>query len=312
MPIDRISPGLIPALCLAALAAGPAIAQDAGEEVAEPAFPETEIFLFDYDATRTSDALSNGRNVTNRPGYDNQPRFTPNGATFLYSRDDGTQTDIWEYDLESGAHTRITDTPESEFSPTPSADGQTISMVFERNNSIWQLDRSAPDQPRWVLEASGVAEPVGYFARNEATGDVFYWSRYGYNVALSSDRERAYHFITGHAVPATPRLIPGTGRFSFVHRQTNEEVWIKEFDPATRAVRPIAPLAGTNPDHVWAPNGAILRVDGGKLYRWPVGGEGWDAVADLSDYGVANANRLAISPDGRQLAVVGQAAEASE
>lgn len=292
-------------LCAILALASPVLAQDAAEEAPPPAFPETEIFLFDYDAAAEEDALSGGTNVTQRVGYDNQPFFTKDSATFLYSRDDGTQTDIWEYEIASAAHTRITNTPENEFSPTPSPDNRTISMVFERNRSIWVLDRAKPDEPKWLLEASGVDEPVGYFARNHETGDVLFWSRYGFNVALTSADKPAYHFVTGHAVPSTPHLVPGTTHFSFVHRQTNEQLWIKALDPETAAVRPITPIVGSNANYTWAPDGAILQIEDDTLHRWKEGGKGWAVIGDIGDFGITNANRIAVSPDGKRIAVVG-------
>ncbi len=299
----------IHALCASLLLSGAAHAQEAAEDAPPPAFPETEIFLFDYDAEADANALSDGANVTSRAGYDNQPFFTKDSATFLYSRDDGTQTDIWEYDIARGTHTQITRTPESEFSPTPSPDNQTISMVFERNNSIWHLDRSTSDAPQWSLEAAGVTEPVGYFARNYATGDILFWSRYGFNVALTHAEKPAYHFISGHAVPATPMVIPGTDTISFVHRQTNEEVWIKAFDPETKAIRPLTPIVGANANYTWSPDGAILQIEDGKLHRWREGGDGWKVIADLAEHGIASAARIAVSPDGKRIAIVGLPAE---
>ena len=279
--------------------AAPALAQDAPE--AQP-----DIFLFAYDAAASENALSNGVNTTNRPTlYDNQPFFTPRGATFVYARSDGAQTDVWEYDIASGTHTQITRTPESEYSPTPSPDNRTISVVFERNRSVWQIDRASPDAPAWLLEAAGVDEPVGYFARNHATGDVLFWSRYGYNVALSHAGRPAYHFVSGHALPASPQLIPGTGEFSFVHRQTNDEAWIKAVDPVTRAVRPLTPIAGANANYGWAPDGSILQIEGTLVHRWRAGSDGWEQIADLAQHGLASATRIAVSPDGSRVAVVG-------
>ena len=43
-------------------------------------------------------------NITRSPGYDNQPSFTPDGAAILFtSNRGGTQTDIYRYDVGSGA-----------------------------------------------------------------------------------------------------------------------------------------------------------------------------------------------------------------
>ena len=288
----------------------PGLAQDEEAEAAPPpAFPEFDIFLFDYDAAQSEGALSNGFNATERAGYDNQPFFTASSETFLYSRDDGTQTDVWEYEIASGTHTRLTSTPESEFSPTPSPDNQTISFVFERSNSIWQIDRAAPDEPRWALEATGIIEPVGYFARNYESGDILYWSRFGFSVALTNADTPAYHFISGHAVPSTPHVIPGTQEISFVHRQTNEQVLIKAFDPKTKAIRPIVPIVGENANYTWAPDGALLQIEDDTLHRWRKGEQRWTPIADLSEFGVTSATRIAVSPDGKRVAIVGVPAE---
>ncbi len=305
MPVRPLAFLLFSSLMLSGAAHG----QDADEEAPPPAFPETEIFLFEYDAANEDDVLSGSQNVTQRVGYDNQPYFTADSATFLYSRDDGTQTDIWEYDIESGSHTQITRTPESEFSPTPSPDNQMISMVFERSNSIWHLERSSPDAPQPTLAPAGIIEPVGYFARNHESGEIFFWSRFGFSVALTQADGPGYHFITGHAVPSTPHLIPGSREFSFVHRQTNEQVWIKAFDPETRAIRPLTPLVGTNANYTWTPDGSILQIEGTGLYRWHAESDGWEMISDLADHGMASAYRIAASPDGRRIAVVGLPAE---
>ncbi len=282
-----------------------ALAQNADDDTPPPAFPETEIFLFDYAADKSTDALSNGVNVTSRKGYDNQPFFTKDSDTFLYARDDGTQTDIWEYDLSARTHRQITSTDKSEFSPTPSPDNSKISMVFERNLSIWHLDREDTNAPKWSLETANIEEPVGYFARNYDTGDIIYWSRYGFNVALTNSDKSEYHYISGNALPATPHLIPGTDEFSFVHRQGNDQVWIKAFDPATKAIRPLTPVVGSNHNYTWAPDGAILQIEDNKVHRWHETTGQWNVIADLSDHGLKSANRIAVSPDSSKIAIVG-------
>ena len=153
-----------------------AVAQDAPERP-KADFPETEIFLFDIALSNPENALSNGKNVTDRAGYDNQPYFTKDSATFLYSRGDDYQTDIYEYDLESGTSTQITDSEATEFSPPPFPDNQSMSFVTNRSNSIWHGTRENIADPEWTLAASDNHEPIGYHAWNHKTGDILYWSQ---------------------------------------------------------------------------------------------------------------------------------------
>src|SRR5436305_11454904 len=76
--------------------------------------PDTDIWLASL-ALRATPAVARASNVTASPGYDNQPFFTPDGAAMLFtSNRGGTQTDIYRYEIASGATTRVTDTPEAE------------------------------------------------------------------------------------------------------------------------------------------------------------------------------------------------------
>ncbi|MDG1905029.1 MAG: hypothetical protein P8I38_05335 [Arenicella sp.] len=281
--------------------------EESTKENREPAnFPETEIFLFDIDLSLKESIVSNGVNASNREGYDNQPYFTKGSDSFVYSRDDGYQTDVYEYIVESGETKRLTNSEATEFSPTPFPDNKSIAFVTSRSNSIWYGSRKDIDSPKPAEALKQIQEPIGYFAWNHKTGDLLYWSQYGFSVTLANEDGETYHFVSGHAVPSTPHVIPGTDKFSFVHRQTNGGVLIKEFDPSTKSIRPLTSLVGSNANYTWTQDGSILLIEGDVLYRQfaPLSGS-WIAVADLSEFGVRGANRIAISPNGKKLAVVG-------
>ncbi|WP_169331825.1 TolB family protein [Robiginitomaculum antarcticum] len=288
--------------------AGAAVAQDAKPKAN---LPQTDIFLFDLSLDSET-ALFNGRNVTARQGYDNQPSFTPDSQSFLYARGDDYQTDVWEYSIETGEARRITNTESSEFSPVATADNLTISFVTDGAGAIQNVvtvTRDNPDLQTKLLPASALREPVGYYSWNVDSGDVLFWSRYGFNVTLASSTSQATHYVSGDAVPSTPYLIPGTQNFSFVHRQGNGQVWIKSVDPKTKAVRPITPIKGSNANYGWTPGGDILMIEKDRLYRWREDADGWAEIADLSEFGIKDAARLAVSPDSTKLAVVGNAIE---
>jgi Tol biopolymer transport system component len=85
-------------------------------------------------------------NITNSPGYDNQPSFAPDGGAIFFTsvRGGGTQTDIYRYDLASAAITRVTSTPESEYSPTVTPDGAHLSVIRVEADGAAQLHDRRP------------------------------------------------------------------------------------------------------------------------------------------------------------------------
>jgi hypothetical protein len=91
-----------------------------------------------------------------------------------------------------------------------------------------------------------------------------------------------------------------------MHQQGNGEVWIKELNPETLAVRPLTPVIVNSRHYGWTPSGQIVMCDGTKLHRWSPNSEnGWQLVADLNELGLQDVTRVAVSPDGKRLVVVG-------
>ena len=126
--------------------------------------PDTEIFLASLSISGTRVQIGTPANITNDPGYDNQPFFTPDGKSILFtSMRGGGPTDIYRYDLASRAISRVTDTPESEYSPTVTPDGQHISVVrveADKTQRLWRFTL-AGHNPELVLAD---VKPVGYHA----------------------------------------------------------------------------------------------------------------------------------------------------
>jgi hypothetical protein len=133
----------------------------AGYQTSAP--PDTEIFLAPF--APGANPVGRPVNITNNRGYDNQPAFTPDGAGILFTsvRGGGTQTDIYRYDVQSGALAQVTRTPESEYSPTVTPDGAHISVIrveADGTQRLWRftLEGGAPE-----LVLPGI-KPVGYHA----------------------------------------------------------------------------------------------------------------------------------------------------
>ena len=85
-----------------------AVQNDPLEQVLE--LPECDIYLFDVVEEKNLISIVNGRNVTQRAGYDNQPWFTPNGKTFLFTANyQPDRTDVYEFDLATAEIRQLTE-----------------------------------------------------------------------------------------------------------------------------------------------------------------------------------------------------------
>lgn len=266
--------------------------------------PGTDIFLFDVEVEKNGLVLRNGKNITQRKGYDNQPSFSPDGRSLLFvSQRDLYQTDIYEYDIKTQKIKALTHTPTQEYSPMYDQDGKTLTVVrdgSQPNQTVWRINPKNGEET-WALNTH---EPVGYYAWTTA-GQAVIWARYAYSIYILRSKKQDSVFVMGNAAPSRPQLMPDQQHISFVHRQMNGEIWIKSLDPNTRAVMPLAPVLEQQIDYGWMSNGDMITGEASGLFRWRLGvSETWEKVGDLSAEGVKSIKRLGFSPDNRKVAIV--------
>jgi hypothetical protein len=262
---------------------------------------EPEIHLFEVSQ---DGVFTQGKNITQSPGYDNQPFFLNNSQSFVYVSDRGDgQTDVYRYDLKSKKTTQLTKTPASEYSPRPGKDKNSINFIYEGGNpyqSVYRMDNNTGEYS-WMLQQP---KAIGYYSWNDQ-GDALLWLRNAYALHHSNPGKKSLHFVSGHVAPSIPFQIPGSQQFSFIHQQSNLENWIKAYNPDNRAIRPLVqPLASTN-DYCWTPTGSILMAKGAEIFEFnPASDSDWRLRQDLSSFGLKKISRMAMSPDGKHIAIV--------
>lgn len=267
---------------------------------------QPDVFLAPLSITDGAPRLGKVRNVTARAGYDNQPAFSADGRTlyFTSTRDDA-QADIYRYDVASGASARVTTTaPESEYSAVEVPGGGAISVIrVERDSTqrLWRLPLGAGEgTPLFPTLA-----PVGYHAWGDADRAVMFVLGNPNALVLGNRATGAIDTIVFNVGRSLHR-IPGSTRVSFVSKAYENAAWVMSLDLDTRAMQPIAKLPSGTEDYAWFPDGRLVAGSGSRLLVCDPGKAGeWVPFADLAADGVSGISRLAVSPAGDRLAIVG-------
>jgi hypothetical protein len=99
--------------------------------------------------------------------------------------------------------------------------------------------------------------------------------------------------------------IPGQLAISFVHKVDEDEWWINRLDLRTQQIRQLVRTLPGREDYAWTPQGIAVMGRGSVLFQWDTATAAWREVADLSDQGIVDISRIAISPAGDRIAIIG-------
>jgi hypothetical protein len=287
--------------------------------------PDSEIFLASLSVKGSTVQIGQPVNVSNNPGYDNQPSFTPDGTAVLFTSVRGGQkpnpansaatgSDIYRYEIASARVSQVTNTPESEYSPTVTPDGWHISVIRVESDGtqrLWRFTIYGKD-PELVLRDVRL---VGYHAWADAnTLALFVLGSNGQpNELAVADVKSGQAATVAKGIGRSLQRIPAGG-ISYVSREGGGEgkplvLEVRALDAATRRTRSLVrvPDGATEADTAWTPDGMLLVPFQGKLLGWRPGEPTLRPVADLEALGLRTATRLAISPQGDRLAIVSQA-----
>ena len=266
-----------------------------------PAPPSSEVFIIDL---KTNGKLKVGQplKITNDAGYNNQPSFLPDGRSMFYTSIKEKQADIYRYDINGGATTQITKTPESEFSPTLTPDGKFISVVrveADGTQRLWKFPL-AGGPPALVLEN---IKPVGYHLWiDDYTLALFILGKP--NTLQLVDLRTGKAEVIADNPGRILRRVPHEDKFSFVQKVSDQEWLIKTYDLRTREVATFSKTFPGVEDYAWTPQGALLMANGPKLFARTKSDWAWVEIADFSNDGLKNISRIAVSPKGDRIALV--------
>ncbi len=264
----------------------------------------SEILLFDLKIKKDKITISNPKNVTNHPGYDNQPSFHTDQPMLYYSSfNDEGRADIKSYNYKTGATTLITQTPEREYSPTLTPDKNSLSCIIQRDNGAQDLGKYPVDGGESSIIIDNMI--VGYHA----------WADNSHLALFILGEPNKLHYyrlptkediVLAQNIGRSLHKIPGERAISFIQKASDANWEIKKLEPEKMKITRLAATLPGREDITWTADGKIISSDGTKIYFLdPEKGQNWVEVYVQSGRELLKGvTRLAVNANGDKLAVV--------
>jgi hypothetical protein len=242
----------------------------------------------------------------NPGGYTNQPWFTPSGDLLVSVRKAGEkQNDIYQLSLTSKKIKRLTQTKSNEYSPRIHPDGRQLTVVRQvEGDSINQQLFQTSLQGGGYRSLTPEIRDIGYYTwlDDDRLGLYRIDGEANHLVSLNLDDRR-----TRRVTSSIGRTLmsDGAGTVIYVHKYTDNFWYLKKYNPTSSVIDIIAQTPGATEDFAIAPDGTYFMGLGSKLFCLnPAYHTTWQEVGDLSIHDISQITRMAVSPDGKQLAIV--------
>lgn len=282
----------------------------ASARIAAAQVPDSDIWVSEVLHRGQTLDLGKPVNMTHRAGYDNQPCFLPDSENFLYTaaQTEGG-TDIFRCSLATRAVTRLTLTPESEYSPTPFGTPPTgfctVRVEADSTQRMWRFDMDGRN-PSLVMTD---VDSIGYFVWIDDTHLAAF--------VLGNEKKKEPHTlrvvdVTSQAQTVVARdigrslqRIPGTGDVVFTQPQGEDKFRFMILRNGSRAGAPLIDAVGDGQDAAWL-GSTMLHSSGTTIYATEplTAGATFRSVHDFAADGITAITRLAVAPDGTHIAFV--------
>ncbi|MEN8123797.1 MAG: hypothetical protein ABFR32_01610 [Bacteroidota bacterium] len=267
-------------------------------------FPQeaTEIYLFELNKTDHNYTLTNPINISDNEGYDNQPSFTDDGTSILFSSNRNGQTDIALYDIEFGFRSWLTNTEGNEFSPAS----------IPKKKKYFSCIRLNEDGSQLLYKYSYKNKEPLVLIPNLKVGYYIWFDNKSVILFVLGDLEslQVNNFKYKIRYPAQQKIgrsfqkIPDTDLISFISK-SHETPEIYSLNPINSETTFITdPIEGSE-DLTWTLDGSILMAKDAKIFKFkPHEDKDWKEITIESDLPLKNITRLVVSPDGTKIAIV--------
>ena len=274
---------------------------------------ETEVWLGALERRDGMLVITDLRNISQEPGYDNQPAFYADGKTLLFASQSAETLDETGMGVHAVRYDPATRTktplPEAKgFSPTPVGDDQ---LMVLRHGRVFLHDATGKE-----IRAVTKTDTAGYYTAFDETTWVLFMNEPERRIAIYDPQTNEQETMATGAISA-PFRIPGEHAVTFVAEApfpategVKGENVLYRLDLTTRKVEALATIPfETGGTHVWTDRGTMLMASGPVIREWsPAAPSEWKEVYRATHPALQALTRIAISPDGSAIALVSAAA----
>lgn len=263
--------------------------------------PETDLWLFKIKSKDNVLILTEGKNITSRKGYDNQPFFTQDDKSILYvSIREDNQADVYSYSCSKGESVQLTKTKVSEYSPQYTPDNKFLTCVVVETDSaqrIWQyhLDGS------FIKCLTEGIDSIGYYTWLSTDTLLYYkltephslrmsYSGFGKDIWLCDSPSRAFKRCDGN---------------EFIYAiKDSTTIKYRKYNSVTERSVEYAIHKSKSEDFVFNKQWGLVKSEGTQLLRYDVISKTWLSLFDFSNYGIKKITRFTFDSKNKQVVIV--------
>lgn len=273
--------------------------------ISQAQMPGFEIYLTSIGGNATQGYyFTEPENISRNPGYDNQPHFNQEGSSLIFSSVRGNnQADIYQYDIVSRQTIRLTNTPESEYSPEFYADAKYISTVRVEVDSAQRLWSYKIKNRKFKPLLKNVYD-VGYYCHVNSNLIALFLLPEPFKLSIANIRERIMVQMDKD-IGRSIKMIPTENSMVYVVKTDSSYNVIKKYNFDTRTYSTVTKVPSQCEDIAWTRDNKMLMANGSVIYYFDYQKENkWYVFADMRPLGIKNIYRISISADGSKMAFV--------
>jgi len=272
--------------------------------------PDTDLWLFSIKNEKEKLSLLKGENITNRPGYDNQPAFSNDDKSIYYvSIREDKQSDIYTYLISNKKSIPFTKSKESEYSPTLISGGLLIACVTVLEDSsqvihaLNKKDASLSYYPDRKFEDRQLNsfDSVGYFTFLNADTILYYKLTQPHSLRARSLKKGTDVFIAESPV----RGFKAINRNQFIYGiKDSSKVAYYKYDCILHKAFKYCDYNSLSEDIIWHKDMGLLKSEGATILQYDEKQQKWNMLLDFSSYGIKKITRFVFDSQTKKIVIV--------